>query len=94
MHHLRYFVAVAERLHFSEAAEFVHVSQPGLSQQIKALEEGLGVLLLDRTKRTVHVAEKKEANSLDLRLVTAYDVHGAALYQARRRTDDDLIRFR
>jgi DNA-binding transcriptional LysR family regulator len=57
LHHLRYFVAVAERLHFAKAAEFVHVSQPGLRQQIKALEEELGVLLLDRTKRTVTLTE-------------------------------------
>src|SRR5258707_9240007 len=57
LHHLRYFVAVAERLHFAEAAEFVHVSQPGLSQQIKALEEEVGVLLLERTKRTVALTE-------------------------------------
>jgi DNA-binding transcriptional LysR family regulator len=57
LHHLRYFVAVAERLHFAEAAEFVHVSQPGLSQQIKALEEEVGVLLLKRTKRTVALTE-------------------------------------
>ena len=53
LHQLRYFVAVAERLHFAKAAESVHVSQPGLSQQIKALEEEVGVLLLARTKRTV-----------------------------------------
>jgi len=57
LHQLRYFVAVAERLHFAEAAEFVHVSQPGLSQQIKALEEEVGVLLLERTKRTVALTE-------------------------------------
>ena len=57
LHQLRYFVAVAERLHFAEAAEFVHVSQPGLSQQIKALEEEVGVLLLKRTKRTVALTE-------------------------------------
>jgi DNA-binding transcriptional LysR family regulator len=57
LHHLRYFVAVAERLHFAETAELVHVSQPGLSQQIKALEKELGVLLLDRTKRTVTLTE-------------------------------------
>jgi DNA-binding transcriptional LysR family regulator len=57
LHQLRYFVAVAERLHFAEAAEFVHVSQPGLSQQIKALEEEVGVLLLERTKRSVALTE-------------------------------------
>lgn len=50
---LRYFVAVAEALSFSEAARKLHVSQPPLSIQIKALEEELGSPLLERTRHKV-----------------------------------------
>jgi DNA-binding transcriptional LysR family regulator len=68
---LRYFVAVAEAKSFRRAADQLHVSQPPLTQQVKALEELLAVQLLDRSRRRVELTHAGATFLIDSRRILA-----------------------
>src|SRR4051794_25296089 len=87
LRHLRYFVAVAEELHFRRAAERLHIAQPAVSEQVRKLEAELGVKLLERDHRSVALTDAGAAMLVESRRVLSQaDVASRAAREAHERT--------
>lgn len=71
LRHLRYFVAVAEVLSFTRAAERLHLAQPSLTRQIKDLEAEIAVRLFDRSGKRICLTQEGESFLLDARRLLA-----------------------
>ncbi|WP_306328658.1 LysR substrate-binding domain-containing protein [Streptomyces venezuelae] len=89
---LRYFVAVAEELHFTRAAERSYVSQPALSKQIRALERQLGAPLFDRDRQGVALTPAGTALLPHARAVlAAWEAGHEAVRRAREAASGTLV---
>lgn len=89
---LRYFMTVAEELHFGRAAERLHMAQPPLSQQIRLLEQELGVTLFHRTNRRVQLSEAGGAFLEEV--YRLFDHLDRAVLTARRASRGEIGRLR
>jgi DNA-binding transcriptional LysR family regulator len=92
LRHLRYFIAVAELLHFGRAARRLQVTQPSLSHQIRQLEDELRVRLLERTRRHVELTAAGRLFLNEAREITAKADHAALIARRAGRRDAPALR--
>jgi DNA-binding transcriptional LysR family regulator len=81
LRHLRYFVAVAEALSFTKAAENLHLAQPSLTRQIQDLEAEIEVRLIDRSSKRISLTQEGESFLLDSRRLLAECAHSVQAVQ-------------
>jgi DNA-binding transcriptional LysR family regulator len=81
LRHLRYFVAVAEELNFTKAAEKLRLAQPSLTRQIHNLEEELGVRLLNRSKSRVSLTDEGRSFYIDAQRLVAQSLESVRAVQ-------------
>ena len=93
LRHLRYFLAVAEELNFSRAAERLHIAQPALSAQIRALESQVGCELFTRTTRKVELTPNGEMLLEDARDIVGRSESAVAKLQAAARGERGLLKI-
>ena len=93
LRHLRYFITVAEELNFSKAALKLFTAQPSLSQQIKDLEEDVGVKLLHRTKRKVELTEEGAVFLEQARLTLAQADKAVAMARQVSQAKQQMLRI-
>ncbi|MCO8072738.1 DNA-binding transcriptional regulator HcaR [Acinetobacter lwoffii] len=93
LRHLRYFITVAEELNFSKAALKLYTAQPSLSQQIKDLEEDVGVKLLNRTKRKVELTEEGTVFLEQARLTLAQADKAVAMARQVSQAKQQMLRI-
>ncbi len=91
--HFRYFVTLAEELHFARAAERLGIAQPALSQQIKAMEEQLDARLFSRAKRRVELTEAGAAFLVEARAALACAEKAIRVAQDTARGDSGTIKI-
>jgi DNA-binding transcriptional LysR family regulator len=93
LRHLRYFLAVAEEGHFGRAAARLHIVQPALSVQIRALEEELGVTLLVRTTRKVELSGAGKLLLVEARRTLEQAERTKRLIQRSARGETGVVRI-